>query len=121
MADSLRTLIGGSNLSTPCVKTLEAFKVLKLICPFCRHEHVDDFECLDSGRADSIRCENPDCNKRFAYLVRECLACSEESVFTWGGMPAPEALAALFCEHCGVSLNEASQEAEGEGTAQRVQ
>jgi hypothetical protein len=36
-------------------------------------------------------------------------------------MPAPEALAALFCEHCGVSLNEARREAEGEGAAQRIQ
>jgi len=33
--------------------------------------------------------------------VRECLACGEESVFTWEGMPTAEALAALFCEHCG--------------------
>lgn len=50
--------------------------MLTLSCPFCQHEHADDFECLDSGRADTIRCENPDCNKRFVYLVRECLACS---------------------------------------------
>ena len=95
--------------------------VLKLMCPFCRHEHADDFECLDSGHADTIRCANSKCNKHFAFLVRECLACGEESVFTWAGMPAPEALAALFCEHCGVSLNEARPEAEGEGAAQRIQ
>jgi hypothetical protein len=117
----LRTYVGGSSLFTLRVKLFEALKVLKLMCPFCRHEHADDFECLDSGRADTIRCENKDCNKRFVFLVRECLACGEESVFTWGGMPAPEALVALFCEHCGVSLNEASQETEGEGAAQRVQ
>ena len=121
MGDSLRTLIAGSNLSTPCVKTFEAFKVLKLICPFCRHEHVDDFECLDSGRADTIRCENPNCNKRFTFLIRECLACGEESVFSWGEMPAPEALAALFCEHCGATLNEVPQETEGESATQRIQ
>jgi len=23
----------------------------------------------DSGRADTMRCENPDCNKRFVYLA----------------------------------------------------
>jgi len=66
--------------------------MLTLRCPFCGHEHADDFECLDSGRADTIRCENPSCNKRFAYLVRECLGCGGESVFTWGEMPTPEAL-----------------------------
>ena len=95
--------------------------VLALTCPFCRYEHTDDFECLDDDRADTIRCENPDCNKRFAYLVRECLACGEESVFTWEGMPTAEALAALFCEHCGAGPNEASQEAEGENPTQPVQ
>jgi transcription elongation factor Elf1 len=121
MGDRLRALIDGSNLFAPCTQTLEALKVLKLICPLCRHEHADDLECLDSGRADTIRCENPNCDKRFTFLVRECLACGEESVFTWGGMPAPEALAALFCEHCGVTLNEVPQETEGESATQRVQ
>jgi len=95
--------------------------VLTLVCPFCRREHTDDFECLDDDRADTIRCENADCNKRFAYLVRECLACGEESVFTWEGMPTAEALAALFCEHCGANPSEASQEAEGENPSQPVQ
>ena len=95
--------------------------MLTLRCPFCGHEHADDFECLDSGRADTIRCENPSCNKRFAYLVRECLGCGGESVFTWGEMPTPEALVALFCEHCGAPLNEAPQEAKDESAAQRIQ
>ena len=95
--------------------------MLRLRCPFCRHEHADDFECLDSGRADTIRCENPKCNKRFVFLLRECLPCGEESVFTWEGMPTPAALAALFCEHCGATLNEAPEEAEGESAAQRIQ
>jgi len=95
--------------------------VLKLMCPFCRHEHADDYECLDGGRVDTIHCENPDCKKRFAFLIRECYTCGEESVFTWGEMPAPEAAAALFCEHCGVALNEVSQEAKGETASQRIQ
>jgi len=95
--------------------------MLTLFCPFCRHEHADDWECLDGGRADTMRCQNPDCNKRFVYLVRECLACGEESVFTWGQMPAPEALAALFCEHCGAAPDGIRQEAKSEGAAQRIQ
>src|SRR4029077_3753525 len=103
------------------VKLFEDLVVLPLVCPFCRNKHTDDFECLDEGRADTIRCENPDCNKEFAFLVCECLACGEESVFTWEGMPTAEALAALFCEHCGASPIEASQEAEGENLTQPVQ
>jgi hypothetical protein len=95
--------------------------VLTLVCSFCRHEHTDDFQCLDERHADTLRCENPDCNKRFAFLVRECLACGEESVFTWEGMPTAEELAALFCELCGAGPNEASQEAEGENPPQPVQ
>ena len=95
--------------------------MLTLRCPFCRHEHADEFECLDSGRAETIRCENANCNKRFAFLVRECLACGEESAFTWEGMPTPAVMAALFCEHCGAPLNEAPQEAKGESAAQRIQ
>lgn len=99
----------------------EVLKVLTLLCPFCRHEHADDFECLDSGRVDTIRCENSDCDRRFVFLFHECLACGEESVFTWGEMPTPEALAHLFCEQCGVPLNEVRQEAESENSTQRIQ
>ena len=87
--------------------------------PFCRHEHTDDFECLDSGRTDTIRCGNRDCNNRFFYLVRECLECGEESVFTWKTMPAPEILALLSCNHCGAPFDEAA-EGQNPDPAQRV-
>ena len=103
------------------MKLFEIPNVLTLVCPFCKHEHMDEFECLDSERADTIRCENPDCNKEFAFLVRDCFACGEESVFAWEGMPTAEALAALFCEHCGANPSEASQETEDESATQRVQ
>ncbi len=95
--------------------------MLKLMCPFCRHENADDFECLDDKRVDTVPCENPACNRRFAFLIRECYACSEESVFTWGKTPAPETAAALFCEHCGVGLNEVPQEAKRQTATQRIQ
>jgi transcription elongation factor Elf1 len=95
--------------------------VLILSCPFCRHEHADAFECLEGERADTIHCENSDCNKRFAFLIRECYACGEESVFTWGKVPTPEAAAALFCEHCGVGLNDVPQKEKRETATQRIQ
>lgn len=94
--------------------------MLTLFCPFCRHEHADDWECLGSGGADAMRCENQDCNRRFVFLVGECLACGEESVFTWGERPAPDALAALFCNHCGAPLDEVPHQAENQDAAQRV-
>ena len=95
--------------------------MLLLTCPFCLHEHTDEFECLDEGRVGTIRCENPHCNKRFAFLVRECLACGEESVFTWEGLPTVPALAAFFCEHCGANPSATSQDAEDEIAAKPVQ
>lgn len=94
---------------------------LTLRCPFCRHEHTDDFECLDTGRPDTLRCENSGCRERFWFLLRECLACGEESVFTWKTMPASNALAGLFCEHCGAPFDEAAREGQSEDAAQRVQ
>ena len=93
--------------------------MLTLLCPVCKHEQADDFECLDSGRADTIRCGNQDCNTRFVYLVRECLECGEESVFTWKTMPAPEILALLSCNHCGAPFDEAA-EGQNPDPAQRV-
>ena len=94
---------------------------LALQCPFCRHEHTDDFECLDSARPDSLRCENTGCNERFSFLFRECLACGEETVFTWKTMPTAKALAGLFCGHCGAPFDEAARESQGKDAAQRVQ
>ncbi len=84
--------------------------MLAVQCPFCRHEHTDDFECLDSGRLDSLRCENARCNERFPFLFRECLACGEESVFSWKTVPTPQALAGLFCGHCGAPFDQAARE-----------
>jgi transcription elongation factor Elf1 len=94
--------------------------VLTLICPFCQHGHTDDLECLDSGRLDTLHCENAQCGKDFKFLIRECLACGEESVFTWTRRPAPEALAGLCCQHCGAQLDEAAPQGESEDAAQRI-
>jgi len=94
--------------------------VLTLICPFCQHEHTDDLECLDSGRLDKLRCENERCRKDFAFLFRECLACGEESVFTWTRSPAPEALALLWCQHCGAQLDGSARQLKGEDAPQRI-
>lgn len=94
--------------------------MLTLICPFCHHGHTDALECLDSERLDSMLCENQSCGRRFAFLVRECLACGEESVFAWTKSPAAEAVAKLACQHCGAPFHDRAQQAEDEGAAHRI-
>ena len=95
--------------------------VLQVVCPFCRQEHADDLECLDSGRIDTLRCQNPYCSKVFSFQIRECPACGRESVFTWMGAPAPTALAGLSCQDCGVPFDDAAVETKNQDAARRIQ
>lgn len=94
--------------------------MLTLRCPYCGHEHADDYELLDHERADMLRCESPQCQRRFAFLVQECPECEEESVFTWKSMPAPEILALLSCNQCGAPFDDAASEGQGPDSAQQV-
>lgn len=94
--------------------------VLTLKCPFCGHAHADDYECLESGRPDLLRCENRGCREQFAFLIRECLECGEESVFTWKSMPVVETLALLSCNYCGAPFDEAAKEGQSPDPAQRI-
>ena len=93
--------------------------VLTLQCPFCGHGHTDDYESLESGVPGDARCENGTCARQFSFLIRECLECGEESVFTWKSMPAPEILALLSCNHCGAPFDETA-EGQNPDPAQRV-
>lgn len=92
-----------------------------MLCPFCRQEHTDDLECLPSGQIDTVRCQNTRCAKHFSFLIRECLACGEDSVFTWTTMPAATVLAGLSCQHCGALFDETARETENPDAAQRFQ
>ncbi|MGE0873573.1 MAG: hypothetical protein AB7O31_02765 [Burkholderiales bacterium] len=94
--------------------------MLTLQCPYCGHEHSDDYECLETGRADVLRCEREGCRQQFSFLVQECLECGDESVFTWKAMPAPETLALLSCNHCGAPFDEPASEGQSPDPAQRV-
>lgn len=102
-------------------KQLPDLNVLVVPCPFCQQEHTDDLECLDSGRVDTLRCQNLHCAKDFSFLVRECPACGEESVFTWTGTPAPTALVGLSCQHCGAPFDAAGRETENQDAARGFQ
>lgn len=91
--------------------------VLALQCPYCGHEHRDDYECLDSGRPEGLRCEGSGCRQHFSFLIRECLECGEESVFTWKSMPASATLALLSCNFCGAPFDEAASEGQSPNPA----
>ena len=94
--------------------------LLKLLCPFCGYEHPDDYECLEAGQADTVRCEGESCRQQFSFLIRDCLECGEESVFTWKTMPAPETLALLSCNQCGAPFDESASEGQSPDPAQRI-
>ena len=94
--------------------------VLVFQCPFCGHSHSDEYECLESARPDVLRCESEGCRKEFAFLIRECLECGEESVFVWKSMPADETLALLSCNRCGAPFDEAPRQGESADPAQRL-
>lgn len=93
---------------------------LTLTCPFCGTQHTDDLECLALGQPDFLRCENPSCSMSFVFLIHECPACAEESLFTWKEMPNAAALAALVCQHCAESLSDAPWQADSENPPQRI-
>ena len=91
--------------------------VLTLECPHCGHEHTDDYECLGSERAETMKCAG--CRQQFSFLIRECLECGEESVFTWKSMPALATLALLSCNDCGAPFDETA-EGQNPDASQRV-
>jgi len=94
--------------------------LLALRCPFCGHEHVDDYECLEDARLDLLRCESQACGLQFSFLIRECLECGEESVFTWKSAPPAETLALLSCNHCGAPFHETAAEGKKPDPRQRI-
>lgn len=103
-----------------CQSVSRTVKPLILRCPHCGSARADELECLNPGRPDIIRCENPGCSMSFVFLLHECSACAEESVFTWKEKPSSAALAQLVCQHCAEPVNEAANEAEGEDPTQRI-
>ena len=91
---------------------------LALQCPYCGQEHTDEYEVLEDGRPDLLGCES--CGKQFSFLIRDCLECGEESIFTWESMPAPETLALLSCNHCGSPFDETASESQKPNPPQRI-
>lgn len=95
--------------------------MLTVSCPFCAAEHPDELECLESGRQHTMRCQNPACSRMFDFMIRECLACGEETVFTWKALPPEGITEALFCGSCGASFDEGHEDSEHEAAGWRVQ
>lgn len=93
---------------------------LTLRCPFCGHEHADDYEVLEGGRPDAFVCDSAGCHQQFSFLICECLECGDETVFTWKSMPAAETLALLSCNRCGAPFDEPAPEGQSPNSAQRL-
>jgi len=94
--------------------------ILVLQCPFCGHAHTDEYECLEIGVPGVLRCEAGGCHEQFSFLIRECLECGEESVFTWKSTPAAETLALLSCNQCGAAFDEPAPQGQSPDPAQRL-
>ena len=94
--------------------------VLTLQCPFCGHRHSDEYEVLEGDRPQTLACDAKGCRRQFSFLIRECLECGGESVFTWEVMPAPETLALLSCNHCGAPFDESTSQGQSPDPAQRI-
>jgi len=95
--------------------------VLTLVCPFCRHEHTDDFECLEDERADTIRCENPDCKQGVRVSSARVPRLRRREACYLGGNADGGGAGGFVLASIAGRPSEASQEAEGENPTQPVQ
>ena len=71
-------------------------------CPHCRFGNVDPFEVMTRGDLDWTLCAS--CGRKFYFLIADCAACEEESMFAWEEPPAPPWTSRLACSHCGLRL-----------------
>ncbi len=72
---------------------------ISIICPHCSHRYDGEiFELLDHDVLHDFRCEH--CARTFVALIKECLICNAESVFTWADKPEPGELIGLLCSAC---------------------
>ena len=71
-------------------------------CPHCDAANEDPFEVMVRGDVDWMNCGA--CGSKFFFLIAECQACEEESVFAWQAAPPPEGTRLLRCSHCGQRL-----------------
>ena len=94
--------------------------MLRLTCPACGAQHADDFESIEAGAVGKMHCEGGEGDHVFWFILCECLACGEETTFTWTQVPGPTDLSDLSCSECGVPFHEADREAEDEGTPRHL-
>jgi hypothetical protein len=71
---------------------------LQVRCPHCGHAEDDDLELLGEAQMDDIRCCQ--CELVFRMLLLECLACGEETIFSWDNEPPEGDLLRLACAKC---------------------
>lgn len=82
--------------------------MLKIECPHCKHEHLDDFEVLEVNRLSDMTCHA--CRKMFSFVIHDCDSCGSEQVRAWPTRPSPEGFEALSCEACGKLYGKEAEE-----------
>lgn len=72
-------------------------------CPHCQHQYNDVLELLNVDELHVFLCE--ECSKEFTVLIKDCVTCGKESIFTWGEGLASQVLVELRCPGCGTLFN----------------
>jgi hypothetical protein len=71
-------------------------------CPHCQRGNDDPFEVMARGEIDWTHCCW--CKRLFFFMIAECKACEEESIFAWPGAPLPPEIKALRCRACDLPI-----------------
>lgn len=73
-------------------------EVLTYSCPHCQHQFSDEWELITADTLQTFDCEK--CHNPFTLLLKECLVCVEETIFT-EKPPAEIHVSELKCHACG--------------------
>ena len=82
-------------------------------CPHCLHVYRDEMECLQHNELHEIACES--CAEEFLFLLAECLACGEETTFSWRDKSDLPESAELICAHCAKPLRNTEEDENDDG------
>jgi transcription elongation factor Elf1 len=86
------------SLTEPDLQEPFADACLRVTCPHCSSVERDEYEVLEADEVHVLRCGG--CGERFYLLLAECPGCTEESAFTWPGVPTPDEIGGARCSHC---------------------
>ena len=80
-----------------CGRLVESL-YLSIQCRRCGFAENDEFEALDGGSVQTMRCAG--CGAASNFAVIECIGCGAETLFSWAARPAAKDLGSLECAAC---------------------